>query len=203
MKWNGAIAARIVPLLLIAALIAGSQVDAGQAFVRHQNLSEMCDEAALIYRGKVVDISHGTVSMAGGELPTVTFKFEVTETFKGEFFRKEELFYAEFTVPGSFKPIVRRVGDYEGRLVLPDPPALTVGEEYLVLTNAANQYGLSNTIGLGQGWFHISSQNKTEVVVNGANNLGLFHGMPDEGLEAQGPVSYSDIARIIRAELGE
>jgi hypothetical protein len=141
--------------------------------------------------------------MPGGELPTVTFKFEVTETFKGDFLHKGDQGYAEFTVPGSFKPLVRRVGEYEGRLVLPDPPALRVGEEYLVLTNASNEYGLSNTIGLGQGWFHISLQGRAEVVVNGASNSGLFRGMPEEGLEAQGAVTYAEIAQIIRDELGQ
>jgi hypothetical protein len=187
-----------VLLLLVAALLIAPQINAGQTFVKHQNLAEMCDEAASIYRGKVLDIESGTMEIAGGELPTVTYKLEVGDTFKGEYVEKGGKRYAEFTVAGSFKPIMRTVGDYAQLNMLPSPPALRVGEEYLLLTNAPNEHGLSNTIGLAQGCFHISGSAKGEVVMNGANNAGLFRGMSQEGLAAAGALSYAEIAQIIR-----
>jgi len=171
MKKSGA-----VLLLLLAAALVAPQIDAGQAFVKQQNLAEMCDEAANIYRGKVLDISTGSMEIAGGEIPTVTYKLEVSESFKGEYTRKGDKYYAEFTVAGSFKPVLARSGDLARLNTLPDPPALRVGEQYLLLTNAANQHGLSNTIGLAQGCFHINGVGKTETVMNGANNAGLFRG---------------------------
>lgn len=185
-------------LLFLAALLIAPQINAGQTFVKHQNLAEMCDEAANIYRGKVLDVSSGTMELAGGELPIVTYKLEVGETFKGEFVEKGDKRYAEFTVAGSFKPVLRTVGDYAQLNTLPDPPALRVGEEYLLLTNRPNEHGLSNTIGLAQGCFHINGIGKAETVMNGANNAGLFRGMSQEGLASAGALSYAEIAQIIR-----
>lgn len=185
-------------LLFVAAVLVAPQVDAAQTFVKHQNLQEMCDEAANIYRGKVLAINAGTMELGGGELPTVTYKLEVTESFKGSYTQKGERYFTEFTVAGSFKPIVRTVGDMAQLNMLPDPPALRVGEEYLLMTNAANQFGLSNTIGLAQGAFHIRGGAKGETVMNGASNVGLFNGMPQQGLAAAGALSYAEIAQIIR-----
>lgn len=185
-------------LLFVAALLIAPQVEAGQAFVKHQSLAEMCDEAANIYRGKVLDVSSGSMELAGGEVPTVTYKLEVSESFKGEYVRKGDKRYTEFTVVGSFKSVLRTVGDYAQLNTLPAPPALRVGEEYLLLTNAPNAHGLSNTIGLSQGCFHINGVGKAETVMNGANNAGLFRGMPQEGLAAAGALSYAEIAQIIR-----
>ncbi len=194
MKKKGA-----VLLLLLAAVLVAPQIDAGQAFVKHQNLAEMCDEAAMIYRGKVLDIRESTKEMAGGELPVVTYRLEVSESFVGEFVEKGDKRYAEFTVAGSFKPTIRQVGDYAQLNVLPDPPALRIGEEYLLLTNAPNEHGLSNTIGMAQGCFHINGVGKAETVMNGAGNRGLFHGMPEAGLDAaEGGLSYAEISQIIR-----
>lgn len=190
-------------LLFLAALLVAPRIDAGQTFVKHQNLAEMCGEAANIYRGKVLDVSTGTMAIAGGELPVVNFKLEVTESFKGEFVEKGDKRYAEFTVAGSFKSVLRTVGDYAQLNVLPDPPALRVGEEYLLLTNAPNEHGLSNTIGLAQGCFHISGVGKAEAVMNGAGNRGLFNGMPEQGLAAQGSLSYAEIAQIIRDDVAQ
>lgn len=199
MKKTGA-----VLLLFVAAAIVAPQLDAGQAFVKHQNLAEMCDEAAMIYRGKVLDIRSDTKELAGGELPVVTYRVEVTESFKGDFVAKGDKRYAEFTVAGSFKPVLKRVGDYAQLNVLPDPPALRIGEEYLLLTNAPNEHGLSNTIGMAQGCFHVNGVGKAETVMNGAGNRGLFHGMPQQGLEAaEGGLSYAEISQIIRDGLAQ
>ena len=88
--------------LAVLALASPVQMQAATAYVKHQNLAEMCDEAAMIYRGKVLSITTGTVQIGSGELPTLTFKLEVTESFKGEFVQKGDKYYAELTVPGSF-----------------------------------------------------------------------------------------------------
>jgi len=190
-------------VVALAAVVCVPSLISAATLVRHQNLAEMCDEAAMIYRGKVLDISTGSMALAGGELPVVNFKLEVSESFKGEFVQKGERRYAEFTVAGSFKPVLNQVGDYARLNTLPAPPALRVGEEYLLLTNAPNEHGLSNTIGMAQGCFHISGIGKAEVVRNGADNAGLFKGMPEQGLASQGALSYAEIAQIIRDDVAQ
>ena len=188
--------------LAVLALTSPAQLNAATAYVKHQNLAEMTDEATMIYRGKVVSITGGTVAMAGGELPTVTFMIEVTESLRGKFIEKGGKRYAELTVPGAFHPVVRKVGEFQQRLVLPDPPGLRVGQEYLLLTNSPNKHGLSNTIGMAQGCFHIRGAGKTETVVNGANNAGLFHGMDAQHLAAAATeLSYADLVQRIHTEM--
>ena len=135
MKKSGAV------LLLLAAFFVAPQIDAAQTFVKHQNLAEMCNEAAMIYRGRVLDISTGTKEIAGGEIPVVSYKLEVSESFKGDFVQKGDKRYAEITVAGSFKQVLKQVGDYAQLNMLPAPPAMREGEEYLLLTNAPNEYG--------------------------------------------------------------
>ena len=188
--------------LAVLALTSPAQVHAATAYVKHQNLAEMTDEATMIYRGKVVSITGGTVAMAGGELPTVTFMIEVTESLRGEFIEKGGKRYAELTVPGAFHPVVRKVGEFQQRLVLPEPPGLRVGEEYLLLTNSPNEHGLSNTIGWAQGGVHISGAGKAEIVVNGANNAGLFQGMDAQHLAAAATeLSYAVLVRQMHTEM--
>ena len=174
---------------------------AAQAFVKHQNLSEMVAEADRIYRGQVISINTGDLEINGASIPTATYRILVTDHFKGEVDQqKGEQKVAELRVVGTHKKFLSVNGDLASMPVLPDLPQLKIGEEYLLLTNAPNQYGLSNTIGLGQGYFQISFTDDGEVCANQLDNLGLFKSM-GVSMPAKGPVAYDDLAALIRAEM--
>lgn len=161
--------------------------------VLHLSLAEMCDRAATIFRGTVVDITPGTVEIGGAELPTVTYKLEATEVFKGDVPAVKGVQVVEVTMLGTVKAAVD-FGNLRKLSALPKLPELTVGNEYLLLTTAESQLGLSTTVGLGQGCFDIFHDGaKTELAANQLNNQGLFNG----------PVEYTALAAAIHEALGQ
>jgi len=164
--------------------------------VVHMNLGQMVNNADKVFRGKVVDLWEGTVSAGGGELPTVTYRLEVTESFKGVFDEKDGVRTVEIQMVGELKNPGRTHGDYESFSVLPDVPHLRMGREYLLLTTTPSPIGLSTTVGLGQGLFKIYSRNKTDWAVNDVDNMGLFKDM-DVDLPAEGPISYVQLSDLI------
>lgn len=197
--------------LLAVALFCPALQAASQAFVRQQNLAEMTEEAALIYSGRVLRVESSIMDLAGGQLPTVTYTMEVTDQFKGTFQQKGDQRIATLTVAGSFKKVLGQVGNLQRLNTLPEPPAMRVGREYLVMANAPNQHGLSNTIGLGQGYFELVAEKDSAAsakagrpvtsrrAVNRAGNSGLFRGMNEPKLvEAGKSLSYTDLADTIR-----
>jgi hypothetical protein len=75
---------------------------------------------------------------------------------------------------------------------LPELPELGVGEDYVLFTTKPSAVGLSTTVGLGQGAFKLFvSEDGEELAANELNNAGLFNG----------PVTYTQLASAIRAEL--
>lgn len=161
--------------------------------VLHLSLVEMCDRAATIFRGTVVDITPGTIEVAGAELPTVTYKLEASEVFKGEIPAAKGVQVIEVTMLGTVKAAVDS-GNLRKFTALPKLPQLTVGNEYLLLTTSESRLGLSTTVGLGQGCFDIFHDGaKTELAANQLNNQGLF----------AGPVEYTALAAAIQDALGQ
>lgn len=194
---------RLVMLAALLLVAPAALFAAGQAIVLHQNLSEMTAEANRIYRGTVQAVEEGSVDLAGTTLPATTYRIAVSELFKGDVDQqKGDLRAVELKIVGTSKSILRMEGDLAVMSVLPAPPALVIGDDYLFFTNAPNAYGLANTIGLGQGYFHITGVGKAELAANELDNLGLFKGM-GEGFPAKGAVSYDALAELIRAELGQ
>jgi len=71
-------------------------------------------------------------------------------------------------------------------------PDLQVGSDYVLFTTAPSAVGLSTTVGLSQGLFHIfNDANGRELAANGLGNQGIFGG----------PVSYSEFKAAIGAEI--
>lgn len=194
----------LVLLLLSAALIAAPHLEAGQAIVQHQNLSQMCDNAARIYRGEVLGVEESTVTIGSGEFPATAYQIKVTEGFLGDVDQqKDGVGIVELKMIGTNKRGPMKVeGDLAVLSVLPAPPQLAVGEEYLLLTNAPNANGLAYTIGMEQGSFRISGSGKVETAVNALDNVGLFAGMAGN-YPARGPIDYATLADAIRNQLGQ
>jgi hypothetical protein len=133
------------------------------------DLPELCDRADMIFRGKVIDLSTGTVSAGGGEIPTVTYRVLVSEGFKGSFPEaKDGGSVVEITMVSTFKQAPHFDGDAQRVSTLRDLVTLEVGREYLLMTTPPSAAGLCTTVGLTQGAFSIVREEKQEVAVSGA-----------------------------------
>ncbi len=177
--------------LFAIALMAGLTAQA--TTVLKMDLGELCDHADSIFRGTVVSTHAGTVMAGGIEMPTVTYRLQVREDFKGSFGIVDGNKIAEVTMLGTTRSKPRQVGGLLLFSALPELPKLNVGQEYLLMTSAPSTLGLSTTIGLGQGCFDIKNHGSQETAVNQIGNAGLF----------DGPVNYQDLAAQIRAAVAQ
>ncbi len=185
--------ALLVSLVALALLIAPI---AQASMVLKMDLGELCQRSNLIFRGRVLDIETGSMQLAGGELPTVTYTLDVSETLMGEaesFLEKDKQRIARITMVAD-KAATAASGDFVRFSKLPEMPDLRVGEEYLLITTRPSSAGLSTTVGLAQGSFHIDA--KSETVANELQNAGLSPTI-------NGPVTYSQLADEIRALIGQ
>lgn len=174
------------------ALVALAASPAAGTTVLKMDLDGLVTNADRIFRGTVVAVEPGTLEIGGGELPTVTFRIALEETFKGTFEGKESD-VVEMTVVGNLKQ-----GDSVGGLTrfanLPEPPELVTGGDYVIFATAPSAAGLSTAVGLGQGAFKVyQGEGAQELAVNELGNLGLF----------AGPVTYATLADEIRQRVGE
>jgi len=192
---------------MIAALFAAIAAPAGAAMILKMNLAQLTDRADTIFRGEVLSVEPGKISIGGGTLPTITYRLRVDEAFKGQFEAKENASpEVEITMLGTLK-VTTRSGNQE-RLTssLPEVPKLRVGESYVLFATAPGASGLRAPVGLGQGSFHIyAGPGKTELAVNEINNLGLFNGPASAQRAAQrseGPVTYTRLATAILDQVG-
>ena len=165
------------------------------------NLADLAGRAEKVFRGTVVSAKPGTVKAGGGDLPIVVYRLRVDEEFKGEFGEEKEKDLIEIRMVGTLKEIrhagLSRFSPWR------DVPRLERGQEYVLFTTRPSRVGLSTTVGLGQGAFRILGAGKEEQAVNAFGNLGLSRGMPRTALPSGGAVPYADLARAIRAVLGE
>lgn len=162
------------------------------AAMLHFNLEEMTARADKIFRGTVVDIEPGSVAVSGAQLPTVTYTFVVDEAFKGQFDGKDGISYTVIQMLGSIKD-AGASGDVKHFAVLPDPPQLRMGSDYMLFTTPASAIGLSTAVGVGQGSFEIFSIDKQDWAQNEYNNAGLY----------DGAVPYAQLASDVQALVGQ
>ncbi|MDJ0710787.1 MAG: hypothetical protein QNJ14_10370 [Woeseiaceae bacterium] len=182
---------------LLACLLAGYSV-AWATSVRHMNLDALITNSEQVFRGSVISVQPGTVSIGGSEIPTTTYTFEVAEMFKGAAtMEKNQRQYVAVTMVGSIKGPEAPVGNLQRFDRFRDVPRLAQGEQYLLFTTAPSQYGLSVTVGLAQGCFDITGG----MALNRAGNAGLFNGTAYAG-PASGPIEYDELASRIRATIG-
>jgi hypothetical protein len=153
------------------------------ATVMQMNLAELVQRADRIYRGTVVSATSGTAAVGGGQLPIITYRFQVDEVLRGDVETMKGVRLTELKMLGKVASVRR--GALRSASPLPEMPQLTVGETYLVLTTRPSAIGLSTTVGLGQGLFRIAGVGKDEVAINQLNNSGLFRDMAPPAAPAQ------------------
>lgn len=176
--------------------------------VLQMNLAQLCDRADKIFRGTVLDVREGTKQAGGGEIPTVTYRLRVDESFKGSYQVVKGMQIAEITMVGKPKA-TPHTSTLRAVPVLPDLPKLKVGNDYLLLTTQASSIGLSTTVGLGQGAFQLSGKPGQELAVNGNQNSGLLAGMGSSAVaktaatSETGPIPYAELAQLIRGIVGQ
>ncbi len=194
---------RITTWWLVGLCLAAPTIHA--TTLAQMNLTDLSSRAGRIFRGTVGAVDHGTVKAGGGELPTVTYRLNVTDTFKGSFVTRGNTRSVDVRMVGVPQG-QRALGTVRPVSVLRALPSLAVGQEYLLFTTTPSRIGLSTTVGLGQGAFRIHGQGGAETAVNAFGNVGLFSRMTDAAtLAAQpaaGSISYSDLAGRIRALVG-
>jgi hypothetical protein len=179
-------------LALAVALVALAAPPAGASMVRKMDLSDLAERADRIFRGTVLSVEEGSVAAGGGVLPTVVYRLQVDEAFKGDYAATKGV--AEITMLGSLKPEAPN-GSVARLSRLPELPNLVRGGEYVLFTTPPSPVGLSTTVGLGQGAFKVYlSPDREEMAVNELNNAGLAEGI-------DGPVAYSELAGAIREEV--
>lgn len=173
----------------LSVLLAWAPVQA--TTVLQMGFSDLAERAGKVFRGTVIAVEPGTKQVGGAELPTVSYRFRVEEAFKGQFETKGDTSYVEVTMVGNIKES-NASSEIRHLSPLPELPTLTRGGEYVLFTTPPSSAGLSTTVGLAQGAFKIFlSDQGDEMVANGLDNHGLFNG----------PVSYSRLADVIRAEI--
>jgi hypothetical protein len=192
----------VIPTALVALLTS----PVGASTVMQLNLAELVNRADRIFRGRVLSANGGTVDVAGGQLPVVTYRLEVDDVFRGDVTVVKGARIAEIRMLG--KPRAVRQGNLRFVSALPEMPRLSIGEEYLLFATRPSAIGLSTTVGLGQGFFSIRRDNKEVAAVNAVNNNGLFRDlvsaraavqtMSVSATPAGGPIAYDVLSRLIR-----
>lgn len=176
------------PLLLAAGALLLLAPAAAETLLQPLSLEQMVERSGHIFRGRLVDLGETTVNAGGGELPVTVYRFAVEDAIKGTFDTKDGAAYAEVRMVGSVKETTApRSGDLRLISQLPAPPTLELNHSYLLLTTPESAVGLSTTVGLGQGRFHIGGD-KRELTANEYQNAGLF----------DGPVPYQSLADQLR-----
>jgi len=171
-------------LLLTLALALVSMTASAGAMVTKMGLGDLVGNADKVFRGTVLTKEPGSVLAGGAELSTVTYTIRVDEALKGSYGDKP---IVTVTMLGNLKADVAS-GDVQRLSTMDLNPDLSVGGEYVVFTTAPSAVGLSTTVGLGQGLFHIiANADGRDLAANELNNQGLF----------DGPVPYSELAAAI------
>ena len=184
---------------LVLAVVGLAGATSMAATMMHMNLDDMSRQADKIFRGTVLKVTEGEVEVGGGMLPTTTYIVQVDEAFKGEFETIKGMQLVEIQMIGKTRP--HAIGDVERISPLPDMPRLKLGQTYLLFSTQPSSAGLSTTVGLGQGSFHLSGAQFKEMAVNEYDNFGLFAGTSVSDIRTPGPIPYSRLADEIRTGL--
>jgi hypothetical protein len=183
---------------LVAALTLMSASHASAESVVQMNLREMAERAGRIFAGQVVHGARETIRAGGGEIPIVTYRIRVDDTFKGEFQVVKRARYVDLRMLDTAALATGRL-----RYALPRARALETGARYLLLTTRPSALGLTATVGLGQGAFRIEGEDANRRATNEVGNRMLFRGMEDArsaSMRGRGrePLRYAELAERLR-----
>jgi hypothetical protein len=184
---------RVLCVVLVCALVPISQ--AGATVLEQLELGDLVHRSDKIFRGTVIDVEQGSMSVGGGEIPVVTYRLRVEDSLKGGAdVDKGDDGYVEIRMVGSIKDDSSSDG-LKHISIFRDIPKLQMGSDYLLFTTPPSSIGLSTTVGLGQGAFSVYSDDKELLAVNQFGNAGL-------GMDGAGAVPYADLAAEIKGLMG-
>lgn len=183
---------RYIRVLVSCAAVLLCASTAHAAITAQMNLEQMVTQSERIFVGRVVSITESRVTMGGGELPAVTYRLAVSDSFKGQYEEIKSEKFADVTMIGSLKQVL------SGKHPITDFPVLAKGTEYLLFIAPSGPTGMTATMGLGQGCFHVSGSSDDKVVLNLVNNTGLFSGM-NVGFADGEAVPYAALTDMIRS----
>jgi hypothetical protein len=158
---------KILYIALLALLACSLAVAQEGAVTVPRNLAELTAQAQTIVRGTIISAvvePHPTLT----NLKTVLVTMHVDKALKGR--ADKTLTYRSF------------IWDYRDKLTA---GGYRKGEQVILLLNPTTTLGLTSTVGLGQGRFHIMRANGVEYAVNDRRNTNLMRGLP-ETLSAKG-----------------
>lgn len=182
---------RLVLSLATTLALTFAAIPASAAMVMQMGLGDLVSNADKVFRGTVLTKEPGTVYAGGGELSTVVYTIRVDDALKGDFGAGKESAMLVLTVLGNLKADTT-TGEVKRLFVMDMNPDLSVGSNYVLFTTAPSAVGLSTTVGLDQGLFHIfNNADGRDMTANSLGNQGIFGG----------PVSYEELKAAIKAEL--
>lgn len=194
---------RNVYLLCVSLLVVlGMALPLEATSILPLDLEDLCQRSEEIYLGTVLSAEPGTMQLGSATLAIVRYEVRVEDDFKGNFPTKDGARVAQLTMLGDLKATAAAasVGSAVRLSHTGGLPQLQVGQRYLLFTTPPSAIGLSTTVGLGAGCFHVSGEGVKAQVVNEFDNAGVFRNSP--GLPTSGPVTYSAVAAQLQQILG-
>jgi hypothetical protein len=157
--------------LALLALASPTLAQQGCALALSMNLEEMVSRADTIFVGECVSAETTLAAVGGANLPVTAYTFAVEEMIQGA--GRGVLTFCQFGHPPSSAAGTRGIDNMA---------AFQAGERYLLLLAAPQRPGgLTTTIGLDQGAFHLEEIEGELVARNGRNNLGLLRDLSPSG----------------------
>jgi hypothetical protein len=192
-------ALRLCSALAVVCTIGSLASEASASMlVRHMSLQQMCHAAARIFRGTVLGVTEGTVTVGGSQLPTIVYRLRVDEAFKGSYqlIKGQRIATLQMVQSGKRPQLgpIRRLAMLDGL------PQFAEGHDYVILATAPSPIGLSTTVGLKQGAFTVNGKAGQEMAVNGNDNIGLAASAAT-GVR-RGPIPYASLRDSIRRFVG-
>lgn len=181
--------------LALFALAFGVSSVAEATMTLRMDIGELSQNSHIAFRGTVLSEKDTSIAIGGAMFPAVTYRVAVSETLIGssaDFVEKEGNRVAVITMLKSKGN--QRIGNVIRFAKFSGLPTLKVGDEYMLMMTRPSSVGLSTTVGLEQGCFHIDG--KTGMATNALNNQGLSPTI-------NGPVSYTALANAVRAAAGQ
>ncbi|MBN1477900.1 hypothetical protein JXA47_14190 [Candidatus Sumerlaeota bacterium] len=157
--------------LALISLASPALAQEGCALALSMNLEEMVSRADTVFVGECVSAEASQTLVGGASLPVTVFTFSVEEMIRGA--GRGTLTFRQFGHPPS---------SAAGTRGMDNMATFAPGERYLLLLAApVRPGGLTTTIGLDQGAFHLEEIEGQFVALNGRNNLGLLSGLSPSG----------------------
>lgn len=176
-----------------AFLVYAAQIQA--TTMLQMSIEDLTERAGTIFMGRALSANPGTIEVGGAELPTMTYRFEIQNLYKGQpslVKGERAIFEVTMLAAGKQTTLENGIVRFSG---FRDAPRIAEGGDYLLFVTPQSNAGLSMTVGLGQGAFKIFSEGGEMQAVNEFNNEGL-------GVNGSGPVRYVELESKIQTLLG-